>query len=99
MTNDTANRKPRCHEVEDCRKGRVTLVDCLSEASFLERRSFREAQNRPEDRVTGRPFFWFVFFGRVKCCFQGPSRKMNKEYSRRVGRTYQGLRSEAKGID
>jgi hypothetical protein len=37
------------HEVEHRRKVRITLVDCLSEASFLERRTFREAQISPKD--------------------------------------------------
>jgi hypothetical protein len=44
---------PRCHEVEHRRKVRITLVDCLSEASFLERRTLREAQKSPKDRVAG----------------------------------------------
>ena len=34
----------RCHEVEHRGKVRMTLVDCLSEASFHERRTFGEAQ-------------------------------------------------------
>jgi hypothetical protein len=38
-----------CHEVEHRRKVRITLVDCLSEASFLERRTFREAQSSPKE--------------------------------------------------
>jgi hypothetical protein len=40
----------------------------------FERPSFREAQGSPpkEGQVTGRPFFWFVFFGRAK--------KMNEKY-------------------
>jgi hypothetical protein len=45
--------KPRCHEVEHRRKIRMMLVNCLSEASFLERRTFREAQKSPKDRVAG----------------------------------------------
>jgi hypothetical protein len=31
----------------------------------------RDAPGSPKDQVTGRPFFWFVFFGRAK--------KMNKK--------------------
>jgi hypothetical protein len=45
--------KPHCHEVEHHRKVRITLVDCLSEASFLERRTFREAQISPKDLSFG----------------------------------------------
>jgi hypothetical protein len=45
--------RPYCHEVELRRKVRMTLVDCLSEASFLERRSLQVAKTCPKDRVTG----------------------------------------------
>jgi hypothetical protein len=45
--------EPRCHEVEHRRKVGVKLVNCLSEASFFERRIFREAQRSegPSDRA------------------------------------------------
>jgi len=57
---------------------------------FLSAPPLREARGSPKDPVTGRPFFWFLFFGGAK--------KREKEISPRINRTSSGP-PPVKGID